>query len=646
MASIARANQSPVADAGPDRYMADAPIVIDGTGSYDPDPGDDLFYSWTQVAGPSLLLDETDTATPTAQATQTDAVQTAVLELEVTDSHVLSDSDQVTLTIVPAIPSGIWMKLKNTEFDPGKPTLAFFGGGNCTTGGGYWLGSSAWELWGNIIYFRYEPDAPELRRYRRSGDLLITYLSSVAPEYDQPIQTAGSSTGGMPALDSAIWINTQYHDRRYAVCRVALLDATCEFDYIAAIDDFARNPVGDRPAWVENFYAVDGPFNDTGRQGAVNIEMIGGHAAPLSYYMRSISPTIFTTEVFNHGLVAGAFTSALQHGDNYRLTYESNLPYYFKWVHDDPYGNIGHMEYYDQVSYSGALPEPVVLAGPPDGSEVEISGTTLSCQWSENAIAYELLLGDDPDDLRLVYVSDSRPVVLSGPLPSGSVLFWTIQVSDAFEAVYRADIRRFTTPSGLEGDYTGDGLLDGADCAVIRDAFHTTWGHVGFCMAADHDGDDLVSCADYATWLGYYRAFHGDPDAPDPCGVEDSSDVDSDGAVDLCDNCPGAANVGQVDTDQDTVGDECDCCPDTPPGNWVSLSGCPTAPADYDRDTDVDQADQDQFENCASAPGVQYVTGCQGKDLDNDDDVDQSDFGIFQRCMSGEANPANPDCAD
>ena len=36
------ANQAPVANAGPDRYMGAAAIVLDGTRSYDPDAGDTL----------------------------------------------------------------------------------------------------------------------------------------------------------------------------------------------------------------------------------------------------------------------------------------------------------------------------------------------------------------------------------------------------------------------------------------------------------------------------------------------------------------------------------------------------------------------------------------------------------------------------
>lgn len=69
-------------------------------------------------------------------------------------------------------------------------------------------------------------------------------------------------------------------------------------------------------------------------------------------------------------------------------------------------------------------------------------------------------------------------------------------------------------------------------------------------------------------------------------------------------------------------------------------------PADFDGDGDVDSADSDRFETCASGPAVPYAQGCNGKDFDNDGDVDQADFAIFQRCYSSSGNPANPNCAN
>ena len=69
-----------------------------------------------------------------------------------------------------------------------------------------------------------------------------------------------------------------------------------------------------------------------------------------------------------------------------------------------------------------------------------------------------------------------------------------------------------------------------------------------------------------------------------------------------------------------------------------------TTAADFDRDCDVDLADFQAFEECASGPAIPLASSCQFADLDADGDVDQSDFGLFQRCYSGEAGIADPYC--
>ena len=108
----------PIADAGFSRYVAQEPIVLDGTGSYDPDNSGPLSYTWRQIAGPSVVILDANTATPTIggamqsgtgrDATpelvgfnQTDEVQKCVFELKVTDSQTNSSVDTVKVVIVP-----------------------------------------------------------------------------------------------------------------------------------------------------------------------------------------------------------------------------------------------------------------------------------------------------------------------------------------------------------------------------------------------------------------------------------------------------------------------------------------------------------------------------------------------------------------
>lgn len=71
----------------------------------------------------------------------------------------------------------------------------------------------------------------------------------------------------------------------------------------------------------------------------------------------------------------------------------------------------------------------------------------------------------------------------------------------------------------------------------------------------------------------------------------------------------------------------------------------PTAPADFDSDGDVDQADFGRFQACISGPAIpQTDPACSVAMLDSDADVDMDDFAIFQKCISGSGVPADPAC--
>jgi len=76
-----------------------------------------------------------------------------------------------------------------------------------------------------------------------------------------------------------------------------------------------------------------------------------------------------------------------------------------------------------------------------------------------------------------------------------------------------------------------------------------------------------------------------------------STDADSDGILDDCDNCPNIANVDQTDSDADLIGDDCDDCTDhdgdgfgTPgfPNNTCPDDNCPFVynPGQEDEDND------------------------------------------------------------
>lgn len=119
----AAGNQPPVADAGPDRYIGDQPLTLDGGGSFDPDTTGTLTYTWTQTTGPTVTLLDADTPTPTIQAVQTDTIQSVDIQLIANDGLDDSDPDVVTITIVPAFEDQTVLGLESGPFDPDKPTF-------------------------------------------------------------------------------------------------------------------------------------------------------------------------------------------------------------------------------------------------------------------------------------------------------------------------------------------------------------------------------------------------------------------------------------------------------------------------------------------------------------------------------------------
>jgi len=87
----------PVADAGADQaVVGGAAVTLDGTGSSDPQ-GESLTYTWTQVDGPEVELD--DEGSPTPGFTAPDGPTTLVFELEVCNESGLCDTDTVTVTV-------------------------------------------------------------------------------------------------------------------------------------------------------------------------------------------------------------------------------------------------------------------------------------------------------------------------------------------------------------------------------------------------------------------------------------------------------------------------------------------------------------------------------------------------------------------
>lgn len=462
----------PVADAGSLRYAANEPVVLDGTRSYDPDNSGPLGYTWRQIAGPQAIIIDVDTATPTIAEsmkvgagrdrtprpvgfTQTDEIQECEFELIVSDGEFTSMPDTVKIIIVPDFGKDT-LYLENPPFDPDKPTLIYFGGGNCVSGlpvdcvspftPGDWLSAV------NIINFPdgYTPDlSGDGRAYYRYADMIIAYLSAVAPDYKQPIQTSGWSTGGQPAVDVGIRLNLIYADARYAVNRVTFFDALryCRANYAESISTFLASSVDGEQCWADAYasatsggggFVAGPPFQDN----VLNVGFPNAtgswyqrHILSFQWYVNSLMPGDLNN--FNQGVVAGAYWSVIGPGKNLQLASTPGVQTYrFDWYGEN---SSGTMDFTNVLNHPGMLPEPVTLIEPADAGDP--NGFVLTCEESENAVGYELLLGGDPSrvvDYDVISDTPAPPNDVITTLPPDKT-WWTVRVRDQYGSTIYAD---------------------------------------------------------------------------------------------------------------------------------------------------------------------------------------------------------------
>jgi hypothetical protein len=472
--STANTNQAPIADAGLPRYAGPDPVVLDGTGSYDPDGSGTLSYTWQQISGPSVIIIDANTATPSIGGAmqpgmgrvptptlsgfvQTDEIQECEFELLVSDGELTSLPDTVKIIIVPDFGADT-LRQENPPFDANKPTIIYFGGGNCVNGLAADCVSpftlAAWLSSANIINFPngYAPDSGgNARTYYKYGDMIIVYLSAVAPDYKQPIQTVGWSTGAMPAIDVGIHLNRVYKDARYAVNRVTHLDGNpaCRvmenwppqpspeaWDvYLDTVELFLTSSVDGEQCWIDHCYGTSGyPYEPIPRTDILWVRTGLAHSPVRNWYRNSLTGNDMNK--FNSGLVAGAYWSVIGPGKNLQLA--PTDAYYFRW---DGGEQSGSMSFYDETQFPGRLPEPVTLIGPEDGTIVDPNGAVFSCEVSENAVGYQLLFGSDPYrvmDYTIVSDTPEPPTEVITTFPFEQT-FWTVRVYDEYGSTIYAD---------------------------------------------------------------------------------------------------------------------------------------------------------------------------------------------------------------
>ena len=448
---VVDAGRLPVAEAGPTVYATSAPVQLDGTGSRSADGVGDLNYQWRQISGPPMVIEDPNTATPIVHAptrtvgrkevdtfVQTDQIQLCEFELVVSDGGLMGLPDTTRVVILPDV-GPMTMRIENPPFNPGKPTIIYFGGGDGVTGySGQPWNQLQWASEANVLSFPQgysrDPRVEGVRTYYKYGAMIMAYLSEAAPEYNQPIQTIGWSTGGQPAIDAAIYMNLAFEDVRYAVNHVTGLDACCHsYSYYRNL--LIGSAVDGEQCWADfywyaNVQPVEGTF--------LGVDIPLSHSGVRDWYRTSVS--FQGADAFHHGLVAGAYWSVIGPGKNLQLaTTTGSSIYRFVWS-----GTLssGHLEFADETLYPGRLPEPVTLVGPIDvqGS----NGVILTCQESENVVGYELLLGSDP------YRVMDYTVISDGPAPPSNVVtelpyaetWWTVRVRDQHGSTIYADPER------------------------------------------------------------------------------------------------------------------------------------------------------------------------------------------------------------
>lgn len=257
------------------------------------------------------------------------------------------------------------LRFESGTFDQSKPTIIFFGGGNCVNS---WDGTESWvneetngEAWFNkvnvISFHSYRKDNDTRdTTYFDAAKLVVDSILALAPEYNKPVQVCGFSTGGTPALDLAIYSNIKGMNIPFRVSNVTLMDAPC-YDYkerIRSLNSLINPPLivnlmgslfDDRPPYV----------------GALNVDVMEGHDEVFWWYVNSL--TMDNGNSFNGGVTGGAYLSVIGEGRDFRISTKTDqVEYYFDWKGDMDQGSF---DFLDASTYPSRLSGPMISVGGP-----------------------------------------------------------------------------------------------------------------------------------------------------------------------------------------------------------------------------------------------------------------------------------------
>jgi hypothetical protein len=192
------------------------------------------------------------------------------------------------------------------------------------------------------------------------------------------------------------------------------------------------------------------------------------------------------------------------------------------------------------------------------------------------------------------------------------------------------------------------------DCSYCH-MFSRPERHLSIPAGSDADSDGVMDLYDNCLNLSNSSQADFDRDglgdACDNCPLTndstDQTDGDGDTVGDACDNCLAIVNADQLDADGDGIGDACDADDD----NDSVLDPDDNCPVN----ANADQLDEDGDEvgdACDLCPGTLAglgvdATGCPAPipgDFDQDGDVDMDDYGHMQGCYSGNGATSTPEC--
>lgn len=183
----------------------------------------------------------------------------------------------------------------------------------------------------------------------------------------------------------------------------------------------------------------------------------------------------------------------------------------------------------------------------------------------------------------------------------------------------------------------------------------------------DDDSDGILDVDDNCPLISNPDQLDTDMDGEgDVCDMDD----DGDGILDAEDNCPLTANADQLDTDNDGVGDVCDndsdndgvedpddLCPDTPAGAIVDFDGCPVFSLPTDNYTikstgeSCIESNDGQIELTATEV-LDYTATLRLGDVDQVISFDQElifsdlEAGFYELCITVANEPDYEQCFD